>query len=72
MSFGATPESPIPHDEAWPIAARQQYVRAVLDRAMSEGWLGKIKPGHLAPTGITKVWVLDEIAKRSELGGSAK
>lgn len=56
--------------QAWPPEKRMADCRAVLDRALMENRIEKLKPGYVAGTfGLTKDWVRDEIHKRNEIAG---
>ena len=50
MSFSATPETPIPPSEAWPMERRRSDMKAVIAKAVKEGWAQFIKPKFLAAT----------------------
>jgi hypothetical protein len=50
MSNGRTTESPIPHDQAWPLEKRREDMRTVIQKAVDQGWVSFIKPAFLAST----------------------
>jgi hypothetical protein len=69
-------ERPLTPEQAYPREARMADICKFLDRQAAAGELHTVRPGYVAGTyggtEITKDDVRAEIAKRTELGGSAK
>jgi hypothetical protein len=69
-------ERPLTPEQAYPRDARMADIRKFLDGMADRGELHSVRPGYVAGTfggtEITKDDVRAEIAKRTELGGSAK